>query len=165
MILSIMPKRAFLCTLFWIMAFTLLQALTKKMKITRGSRMKVKYTKFIPDIDPAPNILHNILPPKTFQFQRRKRAQRRYIAAKRKGKLTKLGNKTVRKYIFLETQTTSAIKSTVKLKPGDLYKFDSDSKALGVDQHASKCMSNDKNDFISEITPVTNKRVKGAEDF
>ena len=28
--------------------------------------MKVKYTKFIPDIDPAPNILHNILPPKPF---------------------------------------------------------------------------------------------------
>ena len=82
--------------------------------------MKVKYTKFIPDIDPAPNILHNILPPKPFQFQRRKRAQRRYIVAKRKGKLTKLGNKTAREYIFLEAKTTSAIRSTVKLKPGNL---------------------------------------------
>ena len=157
-----MPKRAFLCTLFWIMAFTLLLALTKKMNNTRGSRMKVKYTKFIPDIDPTPNIIHSILPNKPFQFQRRKRARRRYIAAKRKGKLTKLGNKTAIKYIFLEAKTTSATRSTVKLKPGNLYKFDSDSKALGVDQHASKCMSNDKSDFISEITPVTNMRVKGA---
>ena len=123
--------------------------------------MKVESKNFIPNIDLVPNGIHNILPPKLFYFQRRRRAQRRYISSKIKGKLAKIGNKTTWKYIFLDANTTYEVKSTFKLKPGDLYKFDSDSKSLWVDNHASKCMNNDKKDFITEITPVVNMRVKG----
>ena len=92
--------------------------------------MKVESKNFIPNIDLVPNGIHNILPPKLFYFQRRRRAQRRYISSKIKGKLAKIGNKTTWKYIFLDANTTYEVKSTFKLKPGDLYKFDSDSKSL-----------------------------------
>ena len=64
--------------------------------------------------------------------------------------------------MLLDANTTYEVKSTFKLKPEDLYKFDSDSKSLGIDNHASKCMSNNKKYFITEITPVDNMRIKGA---
>ena len=144
------------------MTYAVLNTLTKKIVKTRGSGMKVKSKNFISDIYSAPNVIHNILPPKHFYFQRRRQAQRIYISSKRKGNLTKIGNKSTGKYIFLDVNTTYEVKSTFKVKPDDLYKFDSDSKSLGVDNHASKYMSNDKEDFIAEITPVANMSVKGV---
>ena len=146
------------------MACTLLHVLTKKI-VTTGSRIKVRAQYFTPDIDPAPNIIRNILPPKTLYIHPRRRARRRHYAAKRKGKLTKLGNKTAKKYYFLNASTTYDIKATFKLHTEDLCKFDTDSKPLGIDNHVSKCMNNDERDFIIEITPLSNMRVKGQVNF
>ena len=127
--------------------------------------MKVRSKYFTPDIDPAPNIIRNILPPKTLYIQPRIRARRRYFAAKRIGKLTKLGNKTAKKYFFLNANSTYEVNSTSKMHSEDTYKFDTDSKSLGIDNHASKCMSNDEKDFITAITPLANMRVKGTGGF
>ena len=164
MILSIMPKRLFLCTLLWIMVVTFLHTLTKKIT-ARGSRMKVRAKYFTPDIDPAPNIIRNILPPKTLYIQPRIRARRRYFEAKRKGKLTKLGNKTANKYFFLNTNSTYEVNSTSKMHSEDICKFDTDPKSLGIDNHASKCTSNDETYFITAISPLANMGVKGAGGF
>ena len=146
------------------MACTLLHVVTKKI-VTTGSRIKVRAQYFTPDIDPAPNIIRNILPPKTLYMHPRRRTRRRYYAAKRKGKLTKLDNKTAKKYYLLNTSTTYDVKATFKFDTEDLCKFDTDSKPLGIDNHASKCMDNDERDFIIEITPLSNMRVKGAGEF
>ena len=164
MILSIMSKRLFLCTLFWIMVITFLHTLMKKIT-ARGSRMKVRAKYFTLDIDPAPNITRNILPPKTLYIQPRIRARRRYFAAKRIGKLTKLGNKTAKKYFFLNANSTYEVNSTSKMHSEDTCKFDTDSKSLGIDNHASKCMSNDEKYFITAITLLANMRVKGTVGF
>ena len=122
-----MSKRVFLYILFWIMVCTLLHVLTKKI-VTTGSRIKVRAQYFTPDIDPAPNIIRNILPPKTLYIHPRRRARRRYYAAKRKDKLKKLGNKTAKKYLLLNASSTYKVKSTFKLHTEDIYQFDIDSK-------------------------------------
>ena len=44
------------------------------------------------------------------------------------------------------------------------FAFDSESQVLGVDDHASRCMSNKLSDFITELKPAKNYRVKGAGD-
>ena len=109
------------------MVVTFLHTLMKKI-IARGSRMKVRAKYFTLDIDPAPNIIRNILPPKTLYIHPRRRARRRYYAAKRKDKLKKLGNKTAKKYLLLNASSTYKVKSTFKLHTEDIYQFDIDSK-------------------------------------
>lgn len=123
------------------MACTLLHALMKKILtkkiVTTGLRMKVKAQYFTPHIDPALNIIRNILPPKKFYIHLRRRARRRYYVTKRRGKMTKIGNKTAKKSPFLDASTTYEVESTFKLHSEDLCKFDTDSKPLGMDNHAS----------------------------
>ena len=43
-----------------------------------------------------------------------------------------------------------------------MYAFDSDSQIIGVDNHASRCMSNKLLDFITELKPAKNNKVRGA---
>ena len=127
--------------------------------------MNVRAQYFTPDIGPAPDIIRNILPPTTLYIQPRIRARRRYFAAKRKGKLTKLGNKTTKKCFFLNANSIYEVNYTFKMHTEDICKFDTDSKPLEIDNHASKCISNDEKDFITAITPLANMRVKGAGGF
>ena len=42
------------------------------------------------------------------------------------------------------------------------FVFDSDSQVIGVDNHASRCMSNKRSDFITDIKPAKKYKVKGA---
>ena len=146
------------------MVVTFLHALMKKIT-AKGSRMKVRAQYFTPDIDPASNIIRNILPPKTSYIQPHIRARRRYFAAKRKGKLAKLGNRTAKKYFFLNTNSIYEVNYTFKMHTEDVCKFDTNSKPLEIDNHASKCMSNDEKDFITAITLLANMRAKGAGEF
>ena len=44
------------------------------------------------------------------------------------------------------------------------YTFDSDSQVIGVDNHTSRCMSNNLSDFITELKPANNTKVKGVGD-
>ena len=79
--------------------------------------------------------------------------------------MTKLGIKTAKKYFFLNTNSTDEVNSTFKMNNEDIFKFNTDSKSLGIDNHASKCMSNDEKDFITAITPLANMRFIGAGGF
>ena len=88
----------------------------------------------------------------------------RYIAAKRKGKTQVIGNKRPVKYYFViaEANTTYVVSLTENNHQDIKYKYDSDSFEIGVDNHASKCIEKDKNNFISRITPTSNTILRGA---
>ena len=89
---------------------------------------------------------------------------RRYIAAKRKGKSQVIGNKRPIKYNFIvaEANTTYVVSSTENKSQDNKFQYDSDSFEIGIDNHASKCIEKDQNNFISPITPTSNTILRGA---
>ena len=96
---------------------------------------------------------------KTQVQKHRRRRCRRYISAKRKGKQQRIGNKSRIKPNFhlvkvttYEVSSTSTSTGVEKYKPK--YKFDSNSYMIGIDNHASRCISNDINHFITALTPL-----------
>lgn len=46
-------------------------------------------------------------------------------------------------------------------KSNHMLHFDTDSFDIGVDNHASRCMSNDRKHFVGNITPLKGHKVKG----
>ena len=96
----------------------------------------------------------------------RRRRCRRYISAKRKGKQQRIGNKSKIKPNFhlvkvttYEVSSTSTSTGIDKYKPK--YKFDSESYMIGIDNHASRCISNDINHFITALTPTPRSYLRG----
>ena len=104
--------------------------------------MKVTNIKqiYAPDITP-----YSLIPPKQRNIKHKfKHKGRRYIAAKRKGKDQRIGNKEKVNYHFLIAEAnTTYIVSSIENSPEDRkYMYDSDSFEIGVDNHASKTISN-----------------------
>ena len=89
---------------------------------------------------------------------------RRYIATKRKGKAQMIGNKILVMYNFIiaEVNTTYVVSSTEYNHQDIKYKYDLDFFMIGIDNHSSKCIEKDKNNFISRITPTHNTILRGA---
>ena len=104
---------------------------------------------------------------------------RRYIAAKRKGKAQVIGNTRPVKYNFIVAEanimaevntsyvvssknTTYVVSSTENKHHDTKFQHDSDSFEIGIDNHASKCIEKDENNFITQITPTSNTILRGA---
>ena len=102
------------------------------------------------------------------QVQKHKRWRcRRYISAKREGKQQRIGNKCKIKHNFhivkvttYEVSSTSTSTGNEKYKPK--YKLDSDSYMIGIDHHASRCISNDIYHFITALTPTPRSYLRGV---
>ena len=134
----------------------------KTVRWTRGSRMKVKNINQIysPEITP-----YSIIPLKQGNIKRKfKHKGRRYITAKKKGKDQRIGNKEKGNYHFLiaEANTTYIVSSTENSPQDRKYRYNSDSFDIGVDNHASKTISNDSSQFISYITPTPKTILRGS---
>ena len=87
----------------------------------------------------------------------------KYTTTRKWGKLTKIGNKTRVKYTFLWAyNVVNVASSSLKTSKQYLYTFDSDSQAIGIDNQASRCIPNKLLDFITELKPAKNTKVKGA---
>ena len=115
---------------------------SKTVRWKRGSRMKVTNIKqiYAPDITP-----YSPITLKQRNLKRKfKHKGRRYIAAKKKGKDQRIGNKEKGNYHFLiaEANTTYIVSSTENSTQDKTYMYDSDSFEIGVDNHASKNISN-----------------------
>ena len=52
--------------------------------------------------------------------------------------------------------------SSLKNSKQHSYSFDSDSKVIGIYNHASRCMPNNLSGFITELKKINNTNVKGA---
>lgn len=77
---------------------------------------------------------------------------RRYIPAKRKGKQQRIGNKNSRPYRFTLANTVElTCSSKSKSSRNRTMVFDTDSHAIGMDNHTSRTMINDINHFISVL--------------
>ena len=64
---------------------------------------------------------------------------RREISAKRKGKLTKIGNKSKIRYTFIKSKSAVPVYIKVDIESADLnVSFHPDSYFIGVDNHASR---------------------------
>ena len=100
---------------------------------------------------------------KNTKYKNNKRRCRRYISAKKKGKTARIGNKTSKKYVFLNSDSaTHVCSSTSTTHANKTVKFDTNSYTIGVDNHASKCISNTISHFISALTPTPNTVLRGA---
>ena len=104
----------------------------------------------------------------TFEFKSKikrnsSKGCKKYITVRKRGKLTKIGNKARAKHTFLSAyNVVNVASSSLKKSNQHSYTFDSDSQVIGVDNHASHCMSNNLSDFITELKPANNTKVKGA---
>ena len=94
----------------------------------------------------------------------RRRRCRRYISAKRKGKVQRIGNKSQVRYNFhhgkvttYEVSSSTGGGSKCKAK----CKFDTDSYMIGIDNHASRCISNNIDHFITSLTPTPRSYLRG----
>ena len=83
---------------------------------------------------------------------------------KEKGKAQVIGNTRPVKYNFIvaEANTTYVVSSTENKHQDIKFKHDSDSFEIGIDNHASKCIEKDENNFITQITPTSNTILRGA---
>ena len=83
----------------------------------------------------------------------RRRRYRRFIISKRKEKLTKIGNTSKIRHTFTRVNyTTHEVFSVSTSISGNKYKFDSDSYMIGIENHASRSISNDIDHFITALT-------------
>lgn len=64
--------------------------------------------------------------------------------------------------IFALLPATSPDRAQLRNKPIS-GRFDSDSFLIGVDNHASACMVNDRSRIIGPLTPLPDRKVKGAK--
>ena len=141
----------------WMLSIVL-STCNKKRRILIMKRKMLEMTK---DYDPSEN---NI----AFEFKSKikrnnTKSCRKYITARKRGKLTKIGNKTRTHHTFLSAyNVVNVASSSIKKYNERSYTFDSDSQVIGVDNHASRCMSNNLSDFITELKPANNIKVKGA---
>jgi len=87
---------------------------------------------------------------------------RKYITAKKKGKISKIGNKRRRSYNFIIANASVTYLASKVKASHQPFKFDTDSVTIGVDNHCSKCMSNNIDHFITELSPTPNTMVVGA---
>ena len=87
---------------------------------------------------------------------------RKYITARKQGKLTKIGNKSRVKYNFHSAYTVVNTASSKFSSQPHSYAFDSDSQIIWVDNHASRCISDKISDFITELKPSKNNKFRGA---
>ena len=107
-------------------------------------------------------------PPKRNKVRPRKKIKRsgkcrRCISAKKKGKQQLIFDKSNKTYRFNFINTTELICSTkYKQEQPRAMVFDSDFHAIGVDNHASRTMSNNINHFISALVTEPDMIVKGA---
>ena len=86
----------------------------------------------------------------------------RYYIRGIKGNESRIGNKqaNIRLDPPYQAQMANDTKDT-RAQPL-AARFDSDSFIIGVDNHASKCMSNRRQHFVGPIQPLTNQRVQGV---
>ena len=143
--------------ILWLLS-TVLSSRSKKRRILTMNRKLLEMTN-----DNNNHSENNI----NFEFRSKIRRNntktcRKYITARKRGKLTKIGNKTRVKYTFHSAyNVVNTVSSKFSSQPHS-YAFDSDSQIIGVDNHASRCMPNKRSDFITEIKPAKNNKVRGA---
>ena len=89
---------------------------------------------------------------------------RRYIYAKRQGKYTKIGYKRPHQRTIYHAKSTTYVVSSIEARttPTQVLQFDSGSFVIGVDNHASRCITNNMSHFITPPSPTTNAILKGA---
>ena len=104
----------------------------------------------------------------TTSKSRPRRRNRQYISVKKKGKLTKIGNKRKCKFLFLSVFETavalrpllydvaSISKTAYTSSMSPKFKYDSDSFQKGIDNHASSIISNQADHFILDVIPTKN---------
>ena len=93
---------------------------------------------------------------------------------RKKANFNKIGNKRKCRYRFLTVYATESVSPTMvydvfSITPTDStpymspkFKFDSDSFRIGIDNHASRTMSNNLEYFVSNITPTKNTYLIGV---
>ena len=82
---------------------------------------------------------------------------RKYVSAKCKGRTTRIGYKSRKKMTVYEIYQTTYLCSAVSTNSADRnFQYDSDSFVIGIDNHASKIMSNNIKHFITPLTPTPN---------
>ena len=89
---------------------------------------------------------------------------RKYISAKCKGKTARIRNKSPRhsNLRIYDAYQSTHVCSAISANHGTNFKYDSDSFTIGIDNHASRCMSNDIKHFITPLTPTPSTRLRGA---
>ena len=87
----------------------------------------------------------------------RKYSKRYYIRGKN-GKTSRIANKTIRPTID-KLRRFEALPAIHKSKT--IQDFDTDSYLIGVDSHASRCISNNINHFVTPIKPSRQGSCKG----
>ena len=79
-----------------------------------------------------------------------------YISPNRKGKIAKMGNKYKLRYRLIHAKLAIHIYSKVAIDTADLkFSFSTDSYSIGIYNHASSCISNMIDHFITASTPYT----------
>ena len=79
-----------------------------------------------------------------------------YIYTDRKGKIAKFGNKYKLRHRLIHAKLGIHIYSKVATNTADLnFGFNTDSYSIRIDNHASRCISNMINHFITALTPYT----------
>ena len=147
----------------------------KKLRMTISQWIKSNVSDI--NFNPSLPIIHythstNILPytwhkhyPRSTSRKGRKASNycKKYISAKRKGKTTKIGTKSS-KHTFHQALCLTYQATSTKEIPKQFHQaqFDSDSFEIGVDNHASRCISNNINHFITEISPTPNAKLRGT---
>ena len=89
---------------------------------------------------------------------------RKYISVKSRRKSTRVGTKKCQPLTLYKVFETTVYKTAFKTKRkrGRSFTFDSDSFKIGVDNHASRTISNNINHFITALTPTANTILRGA---
>ena len=130
------------------------------LKLVKLLRMIVSWiTTHLPEFNVVPNKTIKVRP----RLKRRMGKYRRYIFAKIKGKQQNLGNKMSKPYRFLFVNTMYyTCSSTSKIYRERYMIFDSDSHVIGVDNHASRTMSNNINHLILAFVTTPSMIVKDA---
>ena len=132
----------------------------KAKRVCKKLRMTVKM--WITSISPEFNFKTRMKCDTRRKYNNKKRC-RRYISAKRKGKTTKIGNKSKIRYTFLQAKPAVYVCSKITTDSIDpKVGFDTGSYSIGVDNHASRTISNRIAHFITPLTPTPNTILLGA---
>ena len=132
----------------------------KAKRVCKKLRMTVKMR--ITSISPEFNFKTRMKCDTRRKYNNKKRC-RRYISAKRKGKTTKIGNKSKIGYTFLQAKPAVHVYSKITTDSIDpKVGFDTGSYSIGADNHASRTISNRIAHFITPLTPTPNTILLGA---
>lgn len=97
--------------------------------------------------------------PTKHQVKNKRRKSRRYYIRCTRHKMARIGNKAFKKRASHAKRIMACPATTIT--SSQHQGFDSDSFPIGIDSHATKCISNDTRHFISTIDPSKNGSCNG----